>query len=133
VLRPQGRVVLATNAARDLARLADIHQQVALQFGYTLSEGEGRRFTLEDLELVRQVFPAAERHVLTNALVFREVEPLVRYYASGVVDRVADRPADNSHRPRLIDAVRERVQATIVQEGAFRDPKEYGFFVADVP
>jgi SAM-dependent methyltransferase len=133
VLRPHGRVVLATNGARYLARLADIHRQAALQFGYTPSAGDGGQFTLEDLELVRQVFPSAERHVLTNALVFREAEPLVRYYAAGVVDRIAERPADNTHRQRLIDAVRGRVRAIINQEGGFRDPKDYGFFVADVP
>jgi hypothetical protein len=57
----------------------------------------------------------------------------VRYYASGVVDRIAKRPPDNADCPRLIDAVRERVQAIIDQEGAFRDPKDYGFFVVDVP
>ena len=125
--------MLATNGARYLARLANIHQQVALQFGYTPTEGDGGRFTLEDLELVQQVFPSAERHELTNALIFHEAEPLVHYYVSGVVDRIADRPADNPHRQRLKDAVRERVQAIIDQEGAFRDPKDYGFFVADVP
>jgi len=81
---------------------------------------------------VRQVFPSAERYVLSNALVFREAQPLVRYCASGVVDRISGRPADGVHRDRLIEAIRQRVQGIIDQDGAFRDPKDYGFFVADV-
>lgn len=133
VLRPQGLAVLATNGASYLARLAELHRDAAEAFGYTPSEGDGARFTLEDLALVRQVFPHAERYVLSNALVFHEAEPLVRYYASGVVDRIANRPADNAHRPALIEAVRKRVQAIIHEEGAFRDPKDYGMFVAEVP
>lgn len=57
----------------------------------------------------------------------------MRYYASGVVDRIANQPADNAQRQPLTHAVRERVQAIIHQEGAFHDPKDYGFFVEDVP
>lgn len=133
VLRSKGRVVLATNGIRYLARLDALHRDAVQAFGYTPSAGDGERFTLEDLDLVRQVFPSAERYVLSNALVFHEAEPLVRYYASGVVDRIADRPADGGHRQALIQAVRERVQQIIDKEGVFRDPKDYGFFVADVP
>jgi hypothetical protein len=126
-------VVLATNGVRYLAGLDALHRHAAQALGYTPSAGDGGLFTLEDLDLVRQIFPSAERYVLSNALVFQEAEPLVRYYASGVVDRIADRPADGVHRQRLIEAVRERVQAIIDREGAFRDPKDYGLFVADVP
>jgi ubiquinone/menaquinone biosynthesis C-methylase UbiE len=132
VLRSAGRVVLATNGARYLAGLDALHRDAAQALGYTPSAGDGERFTLEDLELVRQVFPSAERYVLNNALVFREAEPLMRYYASGVVDRISGRPADGVHRDRLIEAIRQRAQAIIDQEGAFRDEKDYGFFVADV-
>jgi ubiquinone/menaquinone biosynthesis C-methylase UbiE len=132
VLWPGGRVVLATNAARYLARLDGLHRDAAQVLGYTASTGDGNRFTLEDLDLVRKVFPSAKRHVLSNALVFHEAEPLVRYYASGLVDRIADRPADSVHHPKLIEAVRDRVQAILDQEGVFRDPKDYGFFVADI-
>ena len=93
VLR-SGRVVLATNGARYLARLDALHRDAAQALGDTPSAGDGKRFTLEDLELVRQIFPYAERYVLSNALVFREAEPLVRYFASGVVDRISNPSAD---------------------------------------
>jgi ubiquinone/menaquinone biosynthesis C-methylase UbiE len=132
VLRSDGRVVLATNGARYLARLDAVHRDAAQALGYMPSAGDGERFTLEDVEPVRQIFPSAERYVLSNALVFHEAEPLVRYYASGVVDRISNPPADGAHRQRLIEAMRERVQGIIDQDGAFRDPKDYGFFVADV-
>ena len=34
---------------------------------------------------------------------------------------------------KLLGVVRERVEAVIEREGVFRDPKDCGFFVADVP
>ena len=102
VVRSGGRVVLATNGSNYLACLAGLHREAALALGYTPSDGDSNRFTLDDLKLVQHVFPSAERYVLSNALVFRESEPIVRYHASGMVDRLAGGPSDASHRPRLI-------------------------------
>ena len=93
---------------------------------------DGGRFTLDDLALVQAVFPSAERYVLDNALVFHDPEPAVRYYASGAVDRIVDRPADGSHRERLVQLVRRGIEAIIEREGVFRDPKPTGCFVAEV-
>ncbi len=133
VLRPGGRVVLVTNGANYLSRLSSLHREAALALGYHPTQGDGDRFTMDDLALVQEMFPTAERHVLHNALVFHEAEPLLRYYASGAVDRLADRPSDGSHRPKLLSLVRERAEVVIQREGVFRDPKAYGFFVAAVP
>src|SRR6266536_24635 len=60
VVRSGGRVVLATNGSNYLACLAGLHQEAALALGYTPSDGDGNRFTLDDLKLVQQVFPFAE-------------------------------------------------------------------------
>jgi len=51
---------------------------------------------------VRVAFSPTEGGSFSNALVFRESEPIVRYHASGMVDRLAGGPSDASHRPRLI-------------------------------
>ena len=124
--------VLATNAPRMLARLDGLHQAAAMELGCAPTVGDGSRFTLDDLELVRAVFPSAERRVLDNALVFHDPEPALRYYASGVVDRIRDRPADGSHRARLLPLVRRGIEAILEREGVFRDAKATGCFVAQL-
>jgi ubiquinone/menaquinone biosynthesis C-methylase UbiE len=132
VLRPGGRVVLVTNGADFLRRFDDLHREAARELGYDVAPSIGSRFTLDDMALVRSVFPAAERHVLHTTLAFPTVEPALRYYATGMVDRIQDRPEDGSHRPRLLRLVQARIAVIIEREGIFRDPKSVGFFVADV-
>ena len=53
----------------------------------------------------------------------------LRYYASGMVAAIENRPVDNGHRERLLELVGEGVEAIIAQEGVFRDPKPAGCFV----
>lgn len=131
-LRAGGRAVLVTNGAAFLDRLARLHQVAAMSLGYVPTTGDGRRFTLDDLPLVRSVFPATERYVLDNALVFHEPEPALRYYASGPIDRIRDRPADGSHRARLLPLVQAAIETIVREDGEFRDPKPTGCFVATV-
>jgi ubiquinone/menaquinone biosynthesis C-methylase UbiE len=132
VLAAGGRVVIATNGASFLARLDQLHQAAATSLGYVPTTGDGNRFTLDDLSLVRTVFPSAERHVQDNSLRFHHAEPVLRYYASGVVDRIQDRPTDGSHRARLLPLVQDGVEAILRREGVFDDPKPAGWFTANV-
>ena len=132
VLRPGGRVVLSTNAADAMRRLEQIHVAAARELGYEPVGGVGSHFTLEDVDLVRSVFPSVERHVYPSALVFPAAEPALRFYATSWIDRVRPRPADDSHRQRLLPVVREKMNAIIEQEDVLRIPKSAGYFVADV-
>jgi hypothetical protein len=84
------------------------------------------------LEHVREVFPSVVRHVINSALVFPDPEPAVRFYATNRSDLITDRPLDGSHRERLLPLVQARIRAFIKREGAFRVPKIYGYFVAEV-
>jgi ubiquinone/menaquinone biosynthesis C-methylase UbiE len=132
VLRPGGRAVLATNAADSMARLTEIHEAAARSLGYTPSPPGYERFSLEHLDLVRAVFPGAQRLVYSDAFVFPDVPAVLRYYASGKVDNIEERPADGSHRKKLLPLVADRIEATIAREGVFRVPKAAGCFVAEV-
>jgi hypothetical protein len=132
VLRPNGRVVLTTNGQAFMREFEAIHEESARALGYAPAASVGVRFTLADLDLVRQIFPDAERHVLDSALAFGEVESALRYYASGMIDRLADRPSDGSHRPRLLELVGSRINATIAAQATFRVSKSVGWFTADV-
>jgi len=136
VLKPGGRVLLATNAADHAARLRSLHEQAARAHGWVPSASPGDRFNLdndEHLALVQEAFPFAERRVRHDAFVFPTVDAVLRLYASGPIDAIEDRPADGSHRPPLLAHVGEQVERIITQEGVLRVPKDAGCFVAEVP
>ncbi len=132
VLRPGGRVILTTNAADHSQRLYALHAAAARALGYTPTEPPGAHFSLDHLELVREVFPGADRHVRRDAFVFPDAAPALRYYASGRVDGIRERVPDGAHRPALLAAVEARIKEIVAREGAFRVPKDAGCFVADV-
>lgn len=131
VARPGGRVVMTTNAADHSQALYAIHADAARALGYTPIEPRGH-FTLDDLDLVRSVFPTAERHVRPDAFVFRDAEAVLRFYATGRVEAIENRPGDGSHRPALLAAVGERVATILARDGVFRVPKNAGCFIATV-
>ena len=129
-LRPGGRVVMATTASRDTSRLVAIHRRAVQQLGLTPGPQVVDRFNLDHLDLVRSVFPTAERYIREDAFVFPDANAVLRYYASGAVDAIVNPPPDASHRPKLLAMVGEEVHRIIRQEGVFRDPKPAGCFVA---
>jgi ubiquinone/menaquinone biosynthesis C-methylase UbiE len=130
--KPHGRVVLTAAAPEHRSRLREIHKLAAENLGYTPAESVMHRFNLDHLDLVREVFPTAERFIREDAFLFPTAEAALRYYASGAIDAIDDRPADGSHRPRLLALVGERIQEIVRSEGVFRDPKDTGCFVATV-
>ena len=132
VLKPGGRVVMATNAADHGQRFRVLHDEVAGELGYTPAGNAAGRFTLDDLPLVQRVFGAAERHVVRNAFVFPTAEAALAYYASGLVDGITERDTEGSHRERLLPLMAARIEGIIEREGVFRVPKDAGCFVASV-
>ena len=131
VLQPGGRVALATNAADSLGRLRDLHAAAARELGLSPTRPVDLRFSLDDLPLVREVFPTARRHLLPNAFLFPTTEAALRYYASGFVDDIEQPAADGSHREGLLRAVGDRIEEIVRCEGSFRVEKTAGCFVAD--
>ncbi|NOZ26825.1 MAG: class I SAM-dependent methyltransferase [Chloroflexi bacterium] len=132
VLRSGGRVILATNAADSGRRLRELHAQAARELGYRPSSLFSSRFTLDDLPLVRSVFPTAQVYVREDAFLFPDVASALRYYASVGVDLIEDMPADGSHRAGLLRWMEARIREIIAREGVFRVPKSAGCFVATV-
>lgn len=132
VLKPGGRVVLATNAADSMHALAELHREAAESCGYTVPQVATLRFSLDDLPLVQAVFPYARRSVRDDALVFPSAEPALRYYASGPINAIEQRPANDAHHARLLPFVAARIAAIIARDGVFRVPKRGGCFVAEV-
>jgi hypothetical protein len=113
-----------------MRRIHELHTSAARELGYDPMPITSGHFTMDDLPLVQRVFPLAERHILEGALVFETAEPALSFYASNRIDAVRDAPLDASHRPRLLPAMRERIEAIIEREGSFTVPKSVGYFVA---
>lgn len=133
VLRPGGRAVLATNGADHLEELWRMHRLAAGRAGFVASEElVDRRFTLAHVDLVRSVFKSARVYEHIDALVFKEPAPLLEYYGTFMVDHVAERPTDDSHRPRVMQAMHDVVAEEMGRNGVLRIPKRVGCFVADV-
>ena len=128
--KPHGRVVLTAAAPSHRSRLRAIHACAAEGLGYTPAESVMHRFNLDHLELVRDVFPSAERFVREDAFLFPTADAALRYYASGAIDALQDCPPDGSHRPHLLALVGNQIEEIIRSEGVFRDPKDTGCFVA---
>ncbi|HEX6293253.1 MAG TPA: class I SAM-dependent methyltransferase [Herpetosiphonaceae bacterium] len=133
VLTPGGKVILATNGADNGQRLIDLHAEAAQEAGYTpLGHRVLARFSLDHLDLVREVFPTAERHVYQDAFLFPTPQAALAYYASMPIDLIEKLPEDGSHRARLLPLVERRIAAIIEREGVLRVPKNTGCFVATV-
>lgn len=82
VLRAGGRAIVSSNGAFAMRRIYDLHADAARELGYDPLPITPGHFTMDDLPLVQQVFPAVERHVLEGALVFKTSEPALRFYAT---------------------------------------------------
>jgi SAM-dependent methyltransferase len=133
VCRPRGgRIVVSTNGRQTMQRLVDIHFKAAHELGYVPLRPDVQTLRLEDLAAVREVLPTVECHTLESALVFPAVEPALRFYATNRIDLIENRPADGSHRPRLLAAVGRLIAEIIAREGEFNVPKTFGYFVADL-
>jgi SAM-dependent methyltransferase len=130
VLRPGGRAVISTNGAFAMRRIYELHTSAARELGFDPLPITSGHFTMDDLPLVQRVFPTAERYILEGALVFETAEPALSFYASNRIDALRDAPSDASHRPRLLPAMRERIEAIIEREGSFTVSKSVGYFVA---
>jgi SAM-dependent methyltransferase len=133
VVKLGGRVLITTNAADHSARLYALHERAARDLGLKPTAIPGHsRFSLDELPLVRSVFPTVALHRQTNAFVFPTGESVLRYFASGWVDAVEERDAEGSHRPALLARMAELIEEVIAREGVFRVPKDAGSFLATV-
>jgi ubiquinone/menaquinone biosynthesis C-methylase UbiE len=132
VVKPGGRVLLATNAADNLAKFRELHLHAAQACGYQVPAQEALDFRLDSLPLVQEVFPNARIFVSEDAFLFPAAEPALRYWASGGVDYIVDPPLDGSHRARILTYMGKEIEAIIARDGVFEVSKGAGVFVANL-
>ena len=119
IVRQGGRVVMATNGARNNERMYEVARLAAADLGRTEMFPRSSPFRLEDAERVRAVFPNVRVQIFENAFRFPEAEPALRYWRSMRDD------------PELEAAMRPRIDEIIRVEGSFRVPLVAGCFVAE--
>lgn len=123
VLAPGGRAVLTTNASHNQAVLIELHGLAAQAAGYTPHPRRTLRFTELDEPLVAAEFAHCRLDTWNDAFLFPTVRDAVRYYATGPIDAIADRPADNSHRAAITAKMTDLIQREIDRHGVLRVPK----------
>jgi len=123
VLRSGGRAVLTANAWDSQATLVELHRRAAQAAGYSLRPRRALRFTERDQPLVSSVFPDLRLDSWDDAFRFPTVEDALRYYATGPIDWIADRPADNRHRPAITTHMTDLVEQEIECQGVVLVPK----------
>ena len=123
VLRPGGRAVLTTNGSDSQAVLTGLHSLAARAAGYTPRPRNTLRFTELDQPLVASVFPKRQLETWHDAFLFPTAEDVLRYHATGPIDRIADRPTNNSHRAAIAAQLTDLVQREIDSHGVLRVPK----------
>ena len=131
VLKPGGRVVMATGASDYCRALQDLHAAAARKLGYEPARPVLARFSPDYLELVRAVFPSVEVFEFEDAFRFPTAEPALRYYATGMVDGIDNAPHDGRHRPPLISEMEKSLRRIIQRDGELVIPKSSALFVAD--
>ncbi len=123
VLRPGGRAIAITNSADANQRLEQLHREAARAVGYQALPGVVSAFDGSHGFRVARVFPNVETHEYVDAFRFPTTETALRYYASAMIDSIADRPADDRHRALLLEEMSRRMDAIIASEGSLRVPK----------
>lgn len=121
VLRPQGRLVCATNGKGHMQELTELGRAYNLPLQFRSGE---LSFRLENgADLLRPTFSQIERHDYDSYLAVTEVAPLIDYALSYGETR-------QHVTPDQIDALRQYVAETIARDGYFRITTASGLFTA---
>jgi len=128
VLRPGGRAVLTT-AAGQLSPTGVDPSRRCRTARLSIHRPRDRPVQPRPHRGGAGVFPRIERFIREDAFGFPSADATTRYSASGMIEAIANPPADGSHRAQLLPLVAEAVEEIISREGMFRDPNSAGCFV----
>lgn len=127
VLKPNGRLIAATNGETHLQELKGLPSQlfpeiVQKNFSHTTTE---LAFRLENgAELLQPHFPDVERVLFADSLKVTDVEPLINYMLS---NSLARKMAQENGR---LETIRQVLQGLLEQDGVINITKSTGLFVA---
>ncbi|MFZ5823704.1 MAG: class I SAM-dependent methyltransferase [Bacillota bacterium] len=127
--RLSNRLLVTTNSSRSLPRIFDLRATLWERFRLPPEQAVISRFCLENAEQQLQtVYSRVAPTVLTNALVFHEPEPIIRYIVSTLQALALPRERWIELEHWLATEVERRLSAL---GGIWRDPKEIALYRCD--
>src|SRR5215216_1297852 len=128
-LRPGGRLLVATNAGHNYAGILSLWDDLCAAFALPRGEVTTESFRTENAEpILRAVFSVVEPHILTNAFVFAEPAPIVRYLAT-LIPALPAAPDEATVGRMLAWLDHEAAARLAARGGRWRDPKDVGVYV----
>jgi SAM-dependent methyltransferase len=141
VLKKGGLLLLATGSHKNLHELEQIHTECKQILGFPPEAIHVRnhysRFSIENgASFIRPHFPWFELHILYDQIRVESAEPVMEYYASGMMERGIEEGTElrqqipDTLMKELYHAVKKKIERIIEREGEFRMQKQTGYFVA---
>ncbi|WP_051620281.1 class I SAM-dependent methyltransferase [Paenibacillus sp. UNC451MF] len=130
VLAPGGHILAITNSNNSLQLIKSLYNDMLQAFGYPVMISPVTTFCVENaMAILGEVFAEVKKTLLTNALVFRESAPIVRYISS--MFSYMSIPND----PRLYDELLSWLEVEAERRlqqygGVWTDPKQVGIYLA---
>lgn len=133
VTGPRGTVFAVTNGQNDLPHIADLRTEMLAHFGLPVPPLTSATFGIENAPgILRAVYPAVEETILSNALIFTEPEPIVRYVMTMMaVQQTAEDPNLLAEVHDWLTA--EATRRLAAMDGVWRDPKNVGLYRCRIP
>ena len=128
VTGPGGTVLAVTNGHHDLPHITALRADMLTHFSLPVPPYPTATFSIENAPgILRAVYPTVEETILSNAFIFTEAAPIVRYVMTMMaVQQTAERPnlLAEMHDWLMTEATR-RLAA---MGGIWRDPKIVGLY-----
>jgi SAM-dependent methyltransferase len=144
VLKPGGHLYIATGSQKNLEELEQLNKECKHLLGFPSAAVQQRkpytRFSIENgAAFLRPHFAWFELHALYDQIVVHEAEPVLQYYASGMMERGIElgtelrKQISDAMMEELYHLMRQKIQKIIDREGMFRLQKQTGYFVCRKP
>ena len=122
------RVLVSTNGRRNLPRVSDLIDDLLIAFGYAPVQMPSERFCIENAD---EIFQGAglesESTITSNALVFHDVEPIMRYVMSSVPSfEISDEQTLRAMERWIRPEAQRRLDDL---GGTWRDPTRAGLYI----
>ncbi|TCS96853.1 class I SAM-dependent methyltransferase [Hazenella coriacea] len=141
VLKPGGRMIVGTGSQKNFYELEQIHIEAKKILAFPSEAIHHRnpytRFSLENGAIwLRPHFPWFELHTQYDQIMVDQVEPVLEYYASGMMELGIESGTELREEiteemiEDLYQVVRKKIEKVIDREGVFRMQKQAGFFIA---
>jgi ubiquinone/menaquinone biosynthesis C-methylase UbiE len=128
VTGPGGTLFAVTNGQYSMPHIDALRTDMLAHFGLPIPPLTSMTFAIENApDILRAVYPAVEETILSNAFVFTEPEPIVRYVMTMMaVRQTAEHPNALADIHDWLTAEASRRLAAM--GGVWRDPKKVGLY-----